>query len=420
MAFPRIVKDRVVEHARRYKLNPVAGSTDTYDLEPVTGTVTEAGTPVNKNHLQPIEDELARLETDKETPAGAQSKVDTHANNTSNPHGVTTTQIGAETPTGAQTKANTAETNAKNASVAKAGDTMTGLLEAHSIGYSESASSFIPFPKGGSASGLSSTTSGAIKITLPVLWTNTMLRFAVDVYEYSTEKSFTVYLGGYNYSTSSTWLNTFAHIIGASGTNYTVRFGHDGVNACVWIGEVGGTWSYPKVFVRDLGVAHGNYAISTWNDGWSVSFVTALDTVKTSHNNSFALQDGTYASLRAQGTTKADVGLGNVGNYGSATASTANTHALRDSSGDINARLFKSEYDNLNASLNYFMTQIDTATNNYLRPASFAEVSTQLRGDSSRQLKTEVVSAFPAHADGKIIAHTGDGKAYVSIGGKWV
>lgn len=36
------------------------------------------------------------------------------------------------------------------------------------------------------------------------------------------------------------------------------------------------------------------------------------------------------------------------------------------------------------------------------------------------QLKVEVVSSFPAHSDGKIIAHTGDSKAYVSIGGEWV
>ena len=39
--------------------------------------------------------------------------VDAHLGSTSNPHGVTVSQIGAETPSGAQTKANTAESNAK-------------------------------------------------------------------------------------------------------------------------------------------------------------------------------------------------------------------------------------------------------------------------------------------------------------------
>ena len=36
------------------------------------------------------------------------------------------------------------------------------------------------------------------------------------------------------------------------------------------------------------------------------------------------------------------------------------------------------------------------------------------------QLRVEVVSSFPAHADGKIIAHTGTKRAYVSISGEWV
>lgn len=54
----RDVKDRVVQHPRRYKLNPVNGQTNIYDLEPVPGEVTEAGMPINKAYLQPIEDGL--------------------------------------------------------------------------------------------------------------------------------------------------------------------------------------------------------------------------------------------------------------------------------------------------------------------------------------------------------------------------
>ena len=42
------MKDRVVEHPNRYQLVPVAGTTDTYDVVPVPGTVTEAGTAINK------------------------------------------------------------------------------------------------------------------------------------------------------------------------------------------------------------------------------------------------------------------------------------------------------------------------------------------------------------------------------------
>lgn len=43
--------DRVVEHPNRYKLVPVDGTTDTYDLVAVPGTVTAAGTDLNKANL---------------------------------------------------------------------------------------------------------------------------------------------------------------------------------------------------------------------------------------------------------------------------------------------------------------------------------------------------------------------------------
>lgn len=60
MAFTkRDVKDRVVQYPRRYQLVEV--SAGVYDLVPVTGTVTEAGTAINKAYLQPIEDNLSGI-----------------------------------------------------------------------------------------------------------------------------------------------------------------------------------------------------------------------------------------------------------------------------------------------------------------------------------------------------------------------
>ncbi|OPY64069.1 MAG: hypothetical protein A4E56_00123 [Pelotomaculum sp. PtaU1.Bin065] len=38
----------------------------------------------------------------------------------------------------------------------------------------------------------------------------------------------------------------------------------------------------------------------------------------------------------------------------------------------------------------------------------------------TNEIRLEVVSSFPSHADGRIIAHTGDKRAYVSISGEWV
>ena len=51
-------------------------------------------------------------------------------------------------------------------------------------------------------------------------------------------------------------------------------------------------------------------------------------------------------------------------------SSTVSTVVERDASGDINARLFRSEYDVTNSSVNFIMTQIDTDSNNYIRPTT--------------------------------------------------
>lgn len=59
--FPRTVNDKAVQHPSRYQLTPVAGTTDTFDLVAVPGTVTNVGTPVNKSYLQPIEQALYEL-----------------------------------------------------------------------------------------------------------------------------------------------------------------------------------------------------------------------------------------------------------------------------------------------------------------------------------------------------------------------
>ena len=45
-------KDRIVEFPRRYKLQVVDEAQHIYDLVPVTGVVTEEGTPVNATNLE--------------------------------------------------------------------------------------------------------------------------------------------------------------------------------------------------------------------------------------------------------------------------------------------------------------------------------------------------------------------------------
>ncbi len=62
MAFvKRDVKDRLVQYPRRYQLVEVQSGI--FDLIPVTGTITEPGTAINKVYLQPIEDAISDIET---------------------------------------------------------------------------------------------------------------------------------------------------------------------------------------------------------------------------------------------------------------------------------------------------------------------------------------------------------------------
>ncbi|MFP5300059.1 tail fiber domain-containing protein [Cobetia sp. SIMBA_158] len=59
-----------------------------------------------------------------------------------------------------------------------------------------------------------------------------------------------------------------------------------------------------------------------------------------------------------------------AGNAPIASSNVSNAVVKRDSSGDINARLFRSEFNNSNSSIGYIMTQVDTAGNNYIRPST--------------------------------------------------
>lgn len=133
-----------------------------------------------------------------------------------------------------------------------------------------------------------STITGALKITLPVSWTSTMMRMTIQVYEYANDESFTVYCGGYNYSSSSQWINTFAQIISSGNVSrdFTVRFGHDGSKCCIYIGELNSTWSYPQVTVTDFQGGYSNASEIYWSDGWDVGYESsAFGTVTRTESN---------------------------------------------------------------------------------------------------------------------------------------
>jgi hypothetical protein len=148
---------------------------------------------------------------------------------------------------------------------------------------------------------------GAFKIKLPdgsrLLYP--MLSFTVEMYSYSTGTSRTLRVGGH--FSGASWHNIFAYCLTDYATNLDVRFGYDAANAmCVWIGEIGTTWSYPQVFVTDFQNGY-SAALDSWYSGWTITLVTAFDTVTNGpYTPAMGLNSknfGTYVSGVVSGST---------------------------------------------------------------------------------------------------------------------
>ena len=144
----------------------------------------------------------------------------------------------------------------------------------------DSASGYIAFPKGAYYTTTTGSHTGAIKIKLPVHGRDDMLKFVVDIFDYDTGESVTMNIAGYLYQTTGNneWTNCTVTTLTRTDKDYTVRFGADGTNNCLWIGETNSTWGYPQVIVRDF---YGGYSmdVDLYDDNWDITFVTEFDTV---------------------------------------------------------------------------------------------------------------------------------------------
>jgi hypothetical protein len=150
---------------------------------------------------------------------------------------------------------------------------LTGIGSGSGQSVANNTDSVIRAPGGGVLISASSPIFGALKILLPQAFTNTMMRFVVEIYEYGPDLMCTVEVGGYNYGTGTTWHNVNARVIGSSNVEYPVFFGKDvSGKACVWIGSPNESWSYPQVRVRDFFAGYQNYTRAQWESGWSISF----------------------------------------------------------------------------------------------------------------------------------------------------
>ena len=138
---------------------------------------------------------------------------------------------------------------------------------------------YIAYPSGGFFSSNGST--GYIIITIPAYYKScTMMRFNVEIYNYSEGTSTTYTIGGYNYDNGN-WYNVFAYANRQGTTGYgnlTVRFGHNGTNSIIWIGESNTSYSYPKVRITNVTLGHSITDYNTWSAGWHVTIATTAPT----------------------------------------------------------------------------------------------------------------------------------------------
>ena len=148
-----------------------------------------------------------------------------------------------------------------------------------SIAMRDSTMRRIVNPGGASLTSASATVTGAIAITLPVGYTNHMMRATIKVFDYATNESFDIVVAGYNNVAGSTWINCSAYIMGSSAAdvNYTVRFGFNATSSkCViYIGELATTWAYPQINVVDVQLGYTTTGLDAWDDGWSIGFEAA-------------------------------------------------------------------------------------------------------------------------------------------------
>ena len=145
---------------------------------------------------------------------------------------------------------------------------------------------FIKYPGGGYYSHPSGNINGVIQIKLPGIFNDTMLRFRMSVYNYALNSSFTVDVGGYIYISTGgikSWVNTTAVITGNANTDHTVRFGHDGTNPCVWLGETTTLWKYTTLIISDFVGSFRHADLATWGSGWVVTMETAFGTILRTH-----------------------------------------------------------------------------------------------------------------------------------------
>ena len=139
----------------------------------------------------------------------------------------------------------------------------------------------VSLPAGASYFSSSGTHTGAVKIKLPTAskGKSDMISLEVTIFDYALDESVKLLINAYHYSTVN-WNNqSVVTLASQTGKDYIVRFGSDATSHCLWIGETTSVWAHPQVSVSNFMCGFSANA-ADYVDGWSISFVTAFDTVQ--------------------------------------------------------------------------------------------------------------------------------------------
>lgn len=142
---------------------------------------------------------------------------------------------------------------------------------------------YFVIPKGGQYRATDAKVTGYLKITLPTTFNNTMARFDIDIYNYSTNSSATYTVGGYMYSSGNTWANqpfgySVAHKL-CKFKNLPIRLGAEGNYPVIYIGEDTTVWDYPQVTVRNVTLGYTGGNKTEWYNSWTIGFGTSASNV---------------------------------------------------------------------------------------------------------------------------------------------
>lgn len=158
-----------------------------------------------------------------------------------------------------------------------------GLTSAYGIGDDTNCVRLM-FPGGASYSSASATVSGAFQIKLPLLVAsdNCMLRLRIELYEYAVEASnetMVIECCGYT-NTAPSWYNCMSTCVSHKQSTVQMRWGNDGTNWIIWIGELTSVWAYPKIIVTEVLGGYTSGTFAKLHEGWSISMeASAFDTV---------------------------------------------------------------------------------------------------------------------------------------------